>query len=96
MNKEQFFKGFKPKTSTVDIDGKSIEIRELTLAERGRLREISADPVRGQALIVCISCTMFEESDVDAVMEMSGDGVTRLADAVLALSGLTGEEAEKN
>lgn len=96
MNKEQFLKGFAPKTKTVSIGKDKIEIKELTLEQRGNLREISKDPVRGQAVIVCLGCTMFDETDIDAVMGLSGGVVSELADAILALSGLTGEEAEKN
>lgn len=96
MNKSDFLKGFAPKTKTVDIDGSSIEINELTLEQRGKLKDMATDPVRGQALIVCMGCTMFDESDIEAVMGLSGDAVVKLADEILTLAGLGGEEAEKN
>ena len=97
MNKADFLKGFAPKKETVEIDGKPVEITELTLQQRGKLHEAAkGDPIRGQGLIVCMGCTLFDESDIDAVMGMSGDVVTAIADSILALSGLSDEDAKKN
>lgn len=97
MNKSEFLKSFAPKSKEIDIDGHKVIVNELSLVQRGKLHSIaSSDPIRGQALIVCMGCPTFTEDDIDDVMGMSGEVVTILADAVLSVSGLSTEEAEKN
>ena len=98
MNKDDFFSSFKPRTEVYDLpDGQSIEISELTLEQRGKLHEAAKkNPIDAQALIVCMACSLFDESDMDAVKGLAGDLVTGIASAVLAASGLADEEAEKN
>jgi len=97
MNKSQFLKSFAPKSKEIDIDGNKVTVNELSLVQRGKLHAAANDdPVRGQALIVCMGCALFTEDDLDDVMGLSGEVVTILADAVLAVSGLSTEEAEKN
>lgn len=95
MNKSEFLSAFKPRESAIEISGKSIIINELSLAQRGKLHKtVQSDPVRGQALIVCMGCPLFDENsddDIEAVMSM-GDAVAKIADAILSLSGLGDDE----
>ena len=97
MNKSQFLKSFEPKSKEIDIDGSKVTVSELSLVQRGKLHAIAnTDPIRGQALIVCMGCDLFTDDDLDDVMGLSGEVVTMLADAVLEVSGLSTEDAEKN
>jgi len=86
------------RTATVPMrDGGEVEVRELTVRERGKLREAinGADPVSAQAQIVAMGCPVLE-GDAEAVMDLPGGLVTELSDAILELSGLTeGEQSPK-
>jgi len=97
MDKHTFLSNFAPKTQEHTLPGgDTIEIQELTLEQRGKLHATAkADPIEGQALIVCMGCVMFTEADIQDVKQLPGDLVSDIADAVLALSGLA-EDAEKN
>ncbi len=97
MDKHTFLSNFAPKKEVFSLPGgDSIEIQELTLEQRGKLHAAAkADPIEGQALIVCMGCVMFAEADIQDVKQLPGDLVSDIADAVLELSGLS-EDAEKN
>jgi len=95
LNKADFF-SIKLRESTYPLpNGYELPIRELTAAQRGRLRELAnqGDPMRANAEIVVMGCPMFEPDDVDAILAMPGGLVTGIADAILELSGI-GESAE--
>ena len=97
MDKQTFFNEFGPKRDDYALpNGDVLPIRELTLAQRGKLHQAAKDnPIEAQALVVCLGCDLFDESDIESVKGMPGDLVSDIADAILALSGLM-EDAEKN
>jgi len=97
MDKHTFLSNFAPKVELYELPGgDTIELQELTLEQRGKLHAAAkADPIEGQALIVCMGCKMFTEADIQDVKQLPGDLVTDIADAIIELSGLS-EDAEKN
>jgi len=99
MDKHSFLSSYAPKKESYKLpDGEEIAISELTLKQRGKLHVAAKkDPIDAQALVVCMGCSLFEESDLDAVKDMPGDLISDIADAILSLSGLSDDEdAEKN
>ncbi len=97
MDKSKAIALLSVKTGKVDIDGESFQINDLTIGQRGKIRAaIRKDDVRGQALIVCLGCETFDESDMDVVLASSGKKVSDLADAILDLSGLGDDKGKKD
>lgn len=98
MDKSKFLNSFKPKSATHKLpDGSEISINELTLEQRGKLMAAAKkDAMAAQALVVCMGCDMFTETDIKDVSALSGEIVTSIADAILDLSGLSDGDARKN
>lgn len=97
MDKREFLAAFGPKKKAYSLpDGSEIELSELTLEQRGKLHQAAKkDPIEAQALVVCMGCSLFDESDIASIKGMPGDLISDIADAVLEISGLS-EDAEKN
>jgi len=77
-------------------DGSEVEVRELTVRERGKLRDVigGENPADAQAQIVAMGCPLLE-GDAEAVMDLPGGLVSAMADMILKLSGLTEDEGPK-
>ena len=83
------------KTCDVPLpSGDTVQVRELTVRERGKLRELTDDPVTAQARIVALGCPILE-GDAEAIMDLPGKMVSDMADAILRLSGLMDDESPK-
>ena len=104
IDKAQFFAECKLKSGTVEIDGLGpVDVRELSSAERESVFSMineSKSHVRAEALTAAYGCRILDESDVDSIMSgISHDVIEKLAQSIMALSGMGGddvEEAEKN
>ena len=98
MDKHTFLSSFAPKKGVYELpNGETLDISELTLEQRGKLHQAAKnDPIQAQALVVCMGCALFDESDIKDVKQMPGDLISEIADGILALSGLAEEDAEKN
>ena len=96
MNKKDFLAACVLRTGTVKLpDGGEVEVRELTVRERSKLREmVSGDPVSAQAHILAMGCPALE-GDHEAALDLPGGLVSTISDAILSLSGLTEPEAPK-
>lgn len=99
----------KLKTSTVDCPewGGCVSVRELNAGERARFEEyIAAKTKAGQSLddvrerLVVLACVdddgapLFTDEDIPGLRNLSGEVVARVADEVLAISGMTDREDE--
>ena len=77
-------------------DGDTTPIRALTLPQRERMQEIAkGSTAKGLVEIVCMGCDLFDDSDGDIVEGLEPEYVLAVSNAILELSGLTGEP-EKN
>ena len=92
MDKSKLLTGYKPSTTDFEMpDGEVLKLQGLTVAQRGKMSEaVRNDAVRGQALVVCMSADILDESDIDLVLEMDGKLVSSISDKILEISGLGG------
>lgn len=92
MDKSKLLTGYKPvKTDFAMPDGEVLILNGLTVSQRGKMSEaVRNDAVRGQALVVCMSADILDESDIDLVLEMDGKLVSSISDKILEISGLGG------
>lgn len=73
----------------------TVEVRELTVRERGQLAEVSkANASAALAHIVALGCPIMA-GDAEAVMDLPSGVVQPLADAILDLCGLKDESDPK-
>lgn len=78
-------------------NGKTLQLRELTAKERGKLREITdGDMIEAQAKIVILGCDLLSDDDLEKLVNLPGSLLTDMADKVLLLSGLADKEEAKN
>jgi hypothetical protein len=92
MDKSKLLTGYKPSTTDFEMpDGEVLKLQGLTVSQRGKMSEaVRNDAVRGQALVVCMSADILDESDIDLVLEMDGKLVSSISDKILEISGLGG------
>lgn len=93
MDKETFFNQNKlQETDFILPSSDKLKLTELTAGQRSKLQKIIMDdPVRAQANIVAMSAPIFTDADVTRILEMPGMLIERIADAVLAISGMGGD-----
>ena len=94
MDKTKFLKNYTAQKGEFEMpDGEKITLVGLSVAQRGKMSEVVRDnPVKGQALVVCMSADFLTEDDIDDVLAMDGKLVADIADKIMILSGLNGEE----
>jgi len=89
-------------TSSITVDGKSVEVRELSARQRQTLFKLNKDdldPLEIQANIIKMGCNDYASIEVDAILDIPGRAFDAIATAVLSVSGLSEDDqegAEKN
>lgn len=83
-------------TSQITVDGKTVEVRELSARQRQamlKLNKDGIDPIEIQAHIIKMGCSEFAESSIDDLLDMPGKAFSKISEKILNLSGL-GDESE--
>lgn len=108
MNREDVLSRLPLKTGTVDVPewGGQVKVRELNAAERFTFADRMSGDANGEKLahamvdVVLAACQnevgpLFQPADRDALFNSDGKVLQRIAEAVLALSGLTEQSVEQ-
>lgn len=99
MDKATFFASFSRNSISYELpNGQSVILYELTAGQRGNLTEIiRKQPEKVHIAVVAMSLDFIADDDYEAVSNIPGTHVERMADKILTLSGFgDSEESEKN
>lgn len=102
-NAAEFFALAKLKKSKVDVDGQTVHVREMSVAERAEFARIyDKDPGMGAVWLVQTCAItpdgkpLFTEKDAKALAEAAPGIVDKVAGAVMDASRLTGADDTKD
>lgn len=98
MDKSKFFESVKLKTEPFELPtGEAIEFRELTAGQRQAVFQAykTEDAATAQAKLVVFGCGEFEEKDIKSLLGLPGDLLQSMAEVVMRLSGLSGDDPKK-
>ncbi len=83
------------RSELVDVNGLQLRLRELSVADRGRLvQHAASSPATQAAVLVQMSAVnpdgalLFGETELDAICALRPDVVKAIADHVMRISGL--------
>lgn len=87
-------------TKSITIDADKFEIKEINARQRQELFKLfkdETDPVEAQAHAIKMGCKQFIDKSINEIFEMPGTIFAKLAEEVMAISGLGDDsETEKN
>jgi hypothetical protein len=104
MNKSELFKSYALKTNTVELEnwGGTVYIRELSAGAIDRMRSVGEGKELQMAATVIIEGVVTEEgkkffvqNDMNNILEMSVADLNIVSEAILDLTGLTGDASEE-
>jgi hypothetical protein len=84
-------------TKTVEINGESFTVKELSARQRKealKLYNDKADPIDIQAHYIKMGVEKFKDSLTEDILDIPGSAFTELVEAVMEISGLTDKEDE--
>jgi len=101
MNKQDIFKNYSLKTSTVDVPnwGGEVSIRELSAGAMDSMRHVEGSELEIAVVVVMNGVVsedgkkMFNDSDKKKLLDMSAADLVLVSAAIIELSDLGGEEA---